>query len=59
MSFYHRVFQKYEYDFNACNNVRDILYNPDVLTSMVKLTVHSPEGNLVSLTYDLGGGGGG
>ena len=35
------------------------MYNPDVLTSMVKLTVHSPVGKLASLTYDLGVGVGG
>ena len=30
------------YDFNACNNVRDILYNTDAITSVVKLIVHRP-----------------
>ena len=52
------------YDFNAYNNVRDILDNTDVITSIVKLIVHSPVGNL--LIYDIllgffffGGGGGG
>ena len=34
-------------DFNACNNVRDILYYTDVITSVVKLIVHSPVGELV------------
>ena len=41
------LFQKNGYDFNACNNVRDILYNPDIISSIVKLIVHSPVGKLV------------
>ena len=36
------LFQKNGYDFNACNNVRDILYNTDNISSIVKLIVHSP-----------------
>ena len=31
------LFQKNGYDLNAYNNVRDILYNTDVITSVVKL----------------------
>ena len=41
------LFQKNGYDFNACNNVRDILYNTDVINSIVKVIVHSPVGKLV------------
>ena len=33
------LFQKNEYDFNACNNVRDILYNTDVINSFAKLCI--------------------
>ena len=40
------LFQKNGYDFNDCNNVRDILYNTDII-SVVKLIVHSPVGKLV------------
>ena len=36
------LFQKNGYDFNVCDNVRDILYNTDIITSIVKLIVHSP-----------------
>ena len=28
------LFQKNGYDLNACNNVRDILYNTDVITNI-------------------------
>ena len=35
------------YDLNACNNVRDILYNADVISHIVKLIVHSPVGKSV------------
>ena len=35
------LFQKNWYDFNACNNVRDILFNTDVIISVVKLIVHN------------------
>ena len=35
------------YDFSACNNVRHILYNTDVINPVVKLIVHSPVGKLV------------
>ena len=38
------LFQKNGYDFIACNNVRDILYNTDVTNHIVKLIVHSPVG---------------
>ena len=41
------LFQKNGYDFNACNNVRDILYNTDVINSIVKLIVYSPVGKLL------------
>ena len=40
------LFQKNGHDFNACNNVRDILYNTDVINSNVKLIVHSLVGKL-------------
>ena len=39
--------KKKRYDFNTCNNVRDISYNTDVITSIVKLIIHSPVGKLV------------
>ena len=42
-----QLFQKNGYDFNACNNVRDILYNTDNINSIVKLIVHSPVRKLV------------
>ena len=35
------------YDLNAYNNVRDLLYNTDVITNIVKSIVHSPVGKLV------------
>ena len=41
------LYQKNGHDFNASNNVRDILYNTDVISSIVKLIVHSPVGKLV------------
>ena len=41
------LFKKYGYDFNACNNVRDVLYNTDIINSIAKLIVHSPVGKLV------------
>ena len=41
------LFQKNGYDFNACNNVRDILYNTHIINSIVKMIVHSPVGKLV------------
>ena len=34
-------------DLNACHNVRDILYNTDIINSVVKLIVHSPVNKLV------------
>ena len=37
------------YDINACNNVRDILYNTDIMNFVVELIVHSPVGKLVYL----------
>ena len=47
MSYYYRVISgKNGYDLNAYNNVRDILYNTDVITN-VKSIVHSPVGKLV------------
>ena len=39
--------QKNEYNLNAYNNVRNILYNTDVITNIVKSIVHSPVGKLV------------
>ena len=41
------LFQKNGYDFNACNSLRDILYNTDIINSVVELIVHSPVGKLV------------
>ena len=41
------LFQKNGYDLNACNNVRDILYNTDVITNIVRSIVHSYVGKLV------------
>ena len=41
------LFQKNGYDLNAYKNVRDILYNIDVITNIVKSIVHSPVGKLV------------
>ena len=42
------LFQKRNgYGLNACNNVRDTLYNTDIINSFVKLIVHSPVGKLV------------
>ena len=39
------LLQKNGYDLNAYNNVRDILYNIDVINNIVKSIVHSPMGN--------------
>ena len=48
MSCYYRVISERKiYDFNACNNVRDILYITDVTNSIVKLIIHSPVGKLM------------
>ena len=46
---YYQLFQKNgPNDFNACKiKVRDILYNTDVINSVVKLIVYSPVGKLV------------
>ena len=41
------LFQKNGYDLNVYNNVRDILYNTDAITNIVKSIVHSPVGKLV------------
>ena len=41
------LFQKNGYDWNAYNNVRDILYSTDDITNIVKSIVHSPVGKLV------------
>ena len=41
------LFQKNGYDLNAYKNVRDILYNIDVITNIVKSIVYSPVGKLV------------
>ena len=35
------------YDLNAYNNVRDTLYNTDVITNIVKSIGHSPVKKLV------------
>ena len=43
------ISEKKGYDLNAYNNVRDILYNTDVITNIVKSIVHSPAGKLVSI----------
>ena len=43
------LFQKNGYDLNAYNNVRDILYNADVITNIVKSIVHNPVGKLVQI----------
>ena len=40
------LFQKNGYDLNAYNNVRDILYNTDAITNIVKSIVHSPVGKV-------------
>ena len=39
MSYYHRVIKinKKGYDFNACNNIRGILYNTDFINPNVKI----------------------
>ena len=42
-----QLFQKNGYNLNAYNSVRDILYNTDVITNIVKSIVHSPVGKLV------------
>ena len=50
MSYYHGFIsgkQTNGYDFDDCNNARDILYNTDIIISTVKLVVHSPMGKLV------------
>ena len=48
LSYYHRPISEINgYDFNDCNNVRDILYNTDIIISVVKLIVYSPVGKLV------------
>ena len=43
------LFQKKGYDLNAYNNVRDILYNTDVITNIVKsiVSTHTCCGKLV------------
>ena len=41
------LFQKNGYDFNAYNNVGDILYNTGVIANIVKSIVHSPVGKVV------------
>ena len=44
MSYYYKVISENGYDLNAYNNVRDILYNTDVITNIAKSIVHSPVG---------------
>ena len=44
------IFKKNGYDLNDCNNIRllrDILYNTDIIISIVKLIVHSPVGKFI------------
>ena len=41
------LFHKNAYDLNAYNNVRNILYNTDVITNFVKVIVQSPVRKLV------------
>ena len=43
----HKLFKKNGYDVNVCSNVRDFLYNTDVITSVVRFSVHSPVGKLI------------
>ena len=45
------LFQKNGYDFNACNNISDNLYNTDIINSIVKLIVHSPVGKLLFFLF--------
>ena len=45
--------QKNGYDFSDCSNVRDILYNADIIISNVKLIVHSPVDKLVKQFFCL------
>jgi len=45
------LFQKNGYDLNVYNNVRDILYNTDVITNIVKSIVNSPVGKLVKIIF--------
>ena len=40
------LFQKNGHDFNPCNNVKDILYNTDIINPIVQLIVYSPVGKL-------------
>ena len=42
-----KLSQKNGCDLNVYNNVRDILYNNDVITNIVKSIVYSPVGKLV------------
>ena len=52
MSYYHRVIsEKNGYDLNACNNVRDILYNTDAINHIVKLIFHRPVGKPVYYNF--------
>ena len=41
------LFKKNGYVFNACNNVRYILHDTDIINPVVKLTVDGPVGKLV------------
>ena len=45
------LFQKNGYDLNAYNNVREILYNTDVITNTVKSIVNSPVGKLIKIIF--------
>ena len=53
MSYYYNVSSEKWVDSNACNNVRDILYNTDVITSLVNLIIHSPVGKLLVYHHNL------
>ena len=46
-------FRENGYDFTGCNNVRDILCNTDVITSVAKVMVHKPVGKLIYFTNVL------
>ena len=41
----------YSADLATANNVRDIVYNTDLITSVVQSIVHSPVGKLIQLIY--------
>ena len=48
MSYYHWVISETNgYDLNVYNNVKDILYNTDDITNIIKSIFYSPVGKLV------------